>query len=77
MDDFIINSVRFIEGEAVKSFFGLSYDQMQHKNATNFNEYLKIAHITKKGNIKYNMNETNIFKGLVSSACNKFNLKNF
>ncbi|CAH0726866.1 unnamed protein product, partial [Brenthis ino] len=54
--------------EAVKSFFGLSYEQMQHKNATNFNEFLKIAHITKKGNIKYNMNETNIFKRLVNSA---------
>ncbi|KAL0828988.1 hypothetical protein ABMA28_003868 [Loxostege sticticalis] len=41
--------------EAFKSFFGLTYEQMQEKNFTSFRDSLNIDHITKNGNIKYNI----------------------
>jgi hypothetical protein len=44
-------------GEAFKSFFGLTYDQMVEKNISTFYESLNIDHITSKGNIKYNISE--------------------
>ena len=47
---------------------GLSYDQILEKNSTNFNGILKIDHITKNGNIKHDLNETNTFKRLIGSS---------
>ncbi|XP_045774010.1 phospholipase A1 VesT1.02-like isoform X1 [Maniola jurtina] len=54
--------------EALKSFFGLTYEQMLEKNRTNFNEVLSIDHITKNGNIKHNLSETNYLKKLMVNA---------
>ncbi|KAL4713316.1 hypothetical protein ACJJTC_015303 [Scirpophaga incertulas] len=41
--------------ETFKSFFGLTYEQMAEKKVTSFYESLNIDHITKYGNVKYNM----------------------
>lgn len=42
-------------GEALKSFFGLTYEQMLDKNLTTLHDSLYIDHITKTRNIKYNI----------------------
>lgn len=57
-----------ITGEAFKSFFGLTYEQMQEKNKTNFHEVLDIDLITKTGNVKYNLTATRRMNGLMSHA---------
>ncbi|CAH2982875.1 unnamed protein product [Chilo suppressalis] len=44
--------------ETLKSYFGLTYEQMTGKNITSFYDSLEIDHITKKGSIKYNMTES-------------------
>ncbi|KAG6465123.1 hypothetical protein O3G_MSEX014943 [Manduca sexta] len=43
--------------EAFKSFFGLTYEQMQEKNAS-VHETLNIDLITKNGNVKFNLTAT-------------------
>ncbi|XP_045484661.1 pancreatic lipase-related protein 3-like [Pieris rapae] len=40
--------------ESVKNILGVTYEQMQQKNLSLFNEKLNIDCITKNGNIKYN-----------------------
>lgn len=55
-------------GEALKSFLGLTYEQMLEKNKTNFNEILSIDHITKNGNIKHSLTEINHLKRLMVNA---------
>ncbi|XP_023954187.2 phospholipase A1 VesT1.02-like [Bicyclus anynana] len=54
--------------EALKSFFGITYEQMLEKNRTNFNEILSIDHITKYGNVKHNLTEINLLKRLMVNA---------
>ncbi|XP_028031981.1 lipase member H-like isoform X1 [Bombyx mandarina] len=51
--------------ETLKSFFGLTYQQMLEKNATV--EELSIDLITKNGNIKYNLTATSRLKRFLGS----------
>ncbi|XP_053608854.1 phospholipase A1-like isoform X2 [Plodia interpunctella] len=44
--------------QALKSLFGLTYEQMLEKNSTKINEILTIDLITKDGNEKYNFTST-------------------
>ncbi|KAJ8720085.1 hypothetical protein PYW07_012128 [Mythimna separata] len=54
--------------EALKSLFGLTYEQMQEKNKTNFQEVLDIDLITNNGNVKYNLTATKRIKRLMARA---------
>ncbi|PZC82127.1 hypothetical protein B5X24_HaOG200586 [Helicoverpa armigera] len=54
--------------EAFKSFFGLTYEQMQEKNKTNFKEVLNIDLITKTGNVKYNLTANRRMHRLMAQA---------
>ncbi|CAB3227798.1 unnamed protein product [Arctia plantaginis] len=54
--------------EALKSFFGLTYEQMQEKNRTNFHEALNIDLITANGNIKFNLTTSKRIQRVISKA---------
>ncbi|XP_075977136.1 lipase member I-like [Anticarsia gemmatalis] len=54
--------------EAFKSFFGLTYEQMQEKNKTNFHEVLNIDLITEDGNVKYNLTANKRINRLMANA---------
>ncbi|XP_039757387.1 phospholipase A1 VesT1.02-like, partial [Pararge aegeria] len=56
--------------EALKSFFGITYEQILEKNRTNFNEILTIDHITKNGNVKHNLTDINYLKNLMVNGEN-------
>ncbi|CAG4961658.1 unnamed protein product [Colias eurytheme] len=51
--------------EVLKSYFGLTYEQMQGSNLTIFSEKLNIDRITKNGNTKYNF--TNRLKRMMTT----------
>ncbi|XP_049875155.1 phospholipase A1 VesT1.02-like isoform X2 [Pectinophora gossypiella] len=54
--------------ETLKSIFGLTYEQMQEKNSTNFHEALDIDLITKTGNIKQNLTVNKRLSRLMADA---------
>ncbi|XP_028176686.1 pancreatic lipase-related protein 3-like isoform X1 [Ostrinia furnacalis] len=54
--------------EAFKSFFGLTYEQMQAKYASTFQDSLTIDHITKNGNIKYNITAYKQFRRFLGTS---------
>ncbi|XP_063364609.1 pancreatic lipase-related protein 2-like isoform X1 [Cydia amplana] len=51
----------------LKSLLGITYEQMQEKNRTNYQE-ITIDHITKNGNIKYNMTAAKKLNRFMSNA---------
>ncbi|KAI8432023.1 hypothetical protein MSG28_004551, partial [Choristoneura fumiferana] len=54
--------------EILKDFLGITYDQMQEKNKTNYHETLNIDVITKNGNVKYNMTSARRLSRVIASA---------
>ncbi|XP_061717667.1 pancreatic lipase-related protein 2-like [Cydia pomonella] len=51
----------------LKSLLGITYEQMQEKNRTNYQE-ISIDHITKNGNVKYNMTAAKRLSRFMSDA---------
>ncbi|KAH9641099.1 hypothetical protein HF086_003520 [Spodoptera exigua] len=54
--------------ESLKSFLGITYEQMQVKNKTNWYDVLNIDLVTKNGNIKYNLTATRRMNRLMARA---------
>ncbi|XP_072940510.1 pancreatic lipase-related protein 3-like [Epargyreus clarus] len=54
--------------ESLKSFFGLTYEQMQEKNQIDWTQKLDIDLITKNENIKYNLTATKRLKRIMLQA---------
>ncbi|CAH1637014.1 unnamed protein product [Spodoptera littoralis] len=54
--------------ESLKSFLGITYEQMQVKNKTNWYDVLNIDLVTKNGNIKFNLTATKRMNRLMARA---------
>ncbi|KAI5646250.1 lipase domain-containing protein [Phthorimaea operculella] len=56
--------------EAIKSVFGLTYEQMSERNSTDVHDVLNIDLITKNGNVKHNLTMTKRMAKILEGAKN-------
>ncbi|XP_068632014.1 phospholipase A1-like [Battus philenor] len=54
--------------EAIKKLFGLTYTQMQDKNAPYVNENLNIDFVTNKGSVKLDVNSSELLDKLIDNS---------
>ncbi|OWR54177.1 putative lipase [Danaus plexippus plexippus] len=55
--------------EGLKSYFGITYEQLLQKNTTKFDD-ISLDHITRNGKVKYNLNNTNNLKKIMRNTRN-------